>query len=149
MDAGLADGRAFMAGRAPGLVDALCYHLVWFVRGRYSGGAGFLARFPLLGAWEERVKAIGHGNPTEMGAAEALDVAAGARPAAGRRSDPDDRLRPGEPVTVVPEGIEGAPAVAGRIVGVDPQTITVGRADGRVGDVAVHFPRVGYRVRPG
>ena len=87
MDAGLADGRAFMAGRAPGLVDALCYHLVWFVRGRYSGGAGFLARFPLLGAWEERVKAIGHGNPTEWARPRpSMSPPAPAPPPAGDRT---------------------------------------------------------------
>ncbi|HIM43531.1 MAG TPA: glutathione S-transferase family protein, partial [Rhodospirillales bacterium] len=33
--------RNFMLGAEPGLPDALCYYLVWFIRGRYSKGPEF------------------------------------------------------------------------------------------------------------
>jgi glutathione S-transferase len=148
MDARLATGRRFMLGDRPGLPDALCYYLVWFIRGRYSKGPEFLAQFEHLCAWEQRVEAIGHGRPVDMTAAEALEIAKQARPATPERVDPDDPLglRPGEAVEVAAEQVEGAPPVAGRVLGLDAQEITILREDPRVGEVAVHFPRIGYRV---
>jgi glutathione S-transferase len=148
MEARLATGRAFMLGAQPGLPDALCYYLIWFIRGRYSKGPQFLAQFQQLCAWEQRVEAIGHGRPAEMAAAEALDIAREARPATPERADPDDPqgLKPGEPVEIAAEQVDGAPPVAGRILSVDPQEIAILREDLRVGEVAVHFPRIGYRV---
>ena len=90
MEQRLADGRDFMLGKRPGLPDALCYYIVWFIRGRYSKGPEFLARFAKLCAWEERVGAIGHGSPSDMDAAEALDIARAAEPATPAAGGADD-----------------------------------------------------------
>ena len=149
LEAWFADGRDFLAGARPGLADALCYYLVWFIRGRYSKGSEFLEPFERLGAWEGRVKAIGHGNPTAMDAAQALDAARDAQTETPEQVDPDEPqgLKPGDEVEVVPEDVAGAPPVAGRVHALAPQEIVIRRTDRRVGEVAVHFPRVGYRVR--
>jgi len=148
MEERLATGRAFMLGAAPGLPDALCYYLVWFLRGRYSKGPAFLARFPNLCAWEQRVAAIGHGTPSAMSAAEALEIARRADPAAAEASDADDPtgLTPGDTVTVVPLGVSGAPPVRGRIRTLSVQEVVLEREDERIGHAAVHFPRVDYRI---
>lgn len=151
MDARLADGRDFMLGARPGLPDALCYYLVWFVRGRYSKGPAFLAGFANLCAWEQRVAAIGHGRSTEMSAAEALDIARDAQTETPEHADPGDPqgLKPGDAVEIVAVDVGGGPAVTGRVLSLDPEEIVIARDDARVGEVAVHFPRVGYRVRAG
>jgi glutathione S-transferase len=148
MEARAATGRTFMLGDQPGLPDALCYYLVWFIRGRYSKGPEFLSQFPKLCAWEKRVKAIGHGTPGNMTAEEALEIATDAEPATPEAVDPKDplELAPGEPVQVLPEGMDGVPAVAGRLRFLDAQTVVLDRDDERVGPVSVHFPRVGYRI---
>ena len=44
MDQRIGAGRDFMLGAEPGLPDALCYYLVWFIRGRYDQGPQFLAQ---------------------------------------------------------------------------------------------------------
>lgn len=144
----LADGRAFLTGEAPGLADALAYYLVWFVRGRWEGGPELLAQFPALEAWEQRVAAIGHGTPTDMEAAEALDIAAAAEPAGpeGVASGDPQALAPGVAVTVVPDEDGGDPVVEGAIRHADGDTIAILRDDSRVGRVCVHFPRIGYRI---
>jgi hypothetical protein len=151
MDARLADGRDFMLGARPGLPDALCYYLVWFVRGRYSKGADFLAGFANLCAWEKRVAAIGHGRATDMSAAEALDIAHDARTETPERADPGDPqgLEPGDAVAIVAVDVGAGSPVTGHVLSLGPQEIAIRRADARVGEVAVHFPRVGYRVRAG
>ncbi len=148
MEQRVATGRTFILGDQPGLPDALCYYLVWFIRGRYSKGPEFLSQFPHLCDWEQRVAAIGHGYAQEMSAAEALRLAREAEPATPESGDPGDPLglRPGDAVRVTPEGMAGVPAVAGRVRAVDAQEIVLEREDERVGPVAVHFPRVGYRV---
>ena len=138
----------YMLGAEPGLPDALCYYLVWFIRGRYSKGPEFLRPFSNLLEWEKRVEAIGHGRPTEMDAKEALAVAKAAEPEIQKNAEPDDLagLKPGDTVAIEPTHVNGCPAVSGRILHLDAQTITLAREDGQLGAVAVHFPRVGYRV---
>ena len=145
----LADGRDYLLGRAPGLPDALCYHVVWFLRGRYGEGTQFLGQFPLLLAWEKRVRGMGHGHAEQMEAAAAIDVAHRARPRTPERGDADDPegWRPGMHVGIAPDGEGGDPVVTGRVVSVGVEEIAIARSDPRVGDVVVHFPRVGYRVR--
>jgi glutathione S-transferase len=141
-------GRDFMLGAEPGLPDALCYYLVWFLRGRYSKGPEFLDQFQHLMNWEQRVEAIGHGRPTDMNSADALAIAKDATPA-GQRSDVVDDLaglHTGDNVAVEPTGVSGCTAVAGTVIHIDNQEIALARTDEVIGNVVVHFPRAGYRV---
>lgn len=148
LDQRLATGRDFILGDAPGLPDLLAYYVVWFIRGRWDGGADFLSEFPALEAWEARVAALGHGSPSDMSSAEALEIARAAEPATPERADPNDpqKLTPGQRVAVVPEGIGGDPAVEGTVRSAGMQTIAILREDPQVGTVCIHFPRVGFRV---
>lgn len=149
IEARLATGRDFMLGAEPGLPDALCYYLIWFIRSRYSQGPAFLSQFPGLCAWEERVRAIGHGQPREMDAAQALDIAKAAMPEVDATVDPDDPLglTLGQTLTVIPEDTDGGGEVTGKLARLSAEEVVVERQDGRVGQVAVHFPRLGYRLR--
>ncbi|MAF94733.1 MAG: glutathione S-transferase [Rhodospirillaceae bacterium] len=145
--------RDFMLGAEPGLPDALCYYLVWFIRGRYSKGPGFLSQFENLVEWEKRIEGFGHGRPADMDSTEALAVAKAAVPdvleiVETGEGDPSG-LKPGDEVKVEPIGVGLPNAVAGRIVRIGAQEIAIARADEQVGDVVVHFPRVGYRVSRG
>lgn len=150
IDDRLATGRSFVLGDQPGLPDALAYYLVWFIRGRWDGGPGLLSQFPALEAWERRVAAIGHGSPSEMTAGEALDIARAATTEIPEGADADDPqgLTPGMAVSVVPDVDGGDPVVTGTVRRVDRETISILRDDPRVGEVCVHFPRVGFRVAP-
>ena len=150
IDDRLAGGRRFMLGDEPGLPDALCYYLVWFLRGRFSGGPALVDGFRHLPAWEKRVADIGCGDHSEMSADDALEIAASAEPAALVEIDADDPqgLREGTAVTVAPEGTDGSPPVAGTLVGLCRHGISIRREDPRVGTIVTHFPRVGYTVTP-
>jgi glutathione S-transferase len=139
-----------MLGDQPGLPDALCYYLVWFLRGRWQGGPALIAEFPALEAWEERVKGLGHGRPSDMTPNEALEIARAAEPATPEQADPHDAqgLRPGQRVSIVTDADSGETPVSGLVQSVGRDTIALLRDDPRVGRICVHFPRVGYRVNP-
>jgi hypothetical protein len=107
-----------------------------------------LAELPALEAWEQRVKAIGHGRPSPMTSREALEVAREASPATPERDDPNDpqALRVGQRVSVVADLDSGEAPVSGTVRRVDRDRLAILREDPSVGTVCVHFPRVGYRI---
>ncbi len=150
MNERLATGRQFMLGDAPGLPDALAYYLVWFLQGRYTGGPDLIAEFSSLTEWLGRMEAIGHGDFVEMSEQDALQVASTTAPVDEVVVDENDpqRLRAGQQVAITPDGDGGDPAVEGELVIADLQRLAVRRRHEQVGDVVVHFPRVGYRVDP-
>jgi len=140
--------RDFMLGAEPGLPDALCDYLAWFIRGRYSKGPEFLSQFKNLVEWEKRVEGFGHGRPADMDSTEALAVAKAATPETPEKVEDDPTgLKLGDEVTVEPIGVGLPNAVTGRIVRLGAQEIAIARADDQVGVVVVHFPRVGFQVK--
>ncbi len=145
----LEDGRPFLLGADPSAADITAYHTIWFMR--QNGGARAEAMLPLasVGAWFDRVAALGHGTEQAMSAGEALAVAKAAEPAAaGIPADGDPSgLKPGQRVSVTPDDT-GRDPVIGTLVAADAQEIVVRRDDPLVGAVQVHFPRAGFDALP-
>jgi glutathione S-transferase len=144
----LSDGRPLLLGSEPGLVDAVGYYLIWFVRGRWQGGPAMIDEFASISPWEQRVKAIGHGTPTVMTSTEAIEIARAGKTSAPERTDAMDPqgLKAGMRVSVVPDLDSGEVPVTGTLRYSTCDTMGLLRDDPRVGTVCVHFPRVGYRV---
>lgn len=146
----LADGRDFLFGSAASIADFSVAHCLWFIR-RATPVADILEPFAALGAWLDRMLALGHGQRSEMGSGEAISVAAAAS-AAARSSQartsvlPGQGIEAGRPVTVAATDY-GADPVPGTLVGLDDDEIVVRRSDERAGTVHVHFPRAGFQVR--
>jgi glutathione S-transferase len=147
IDQQLGDGRLFLGGEAPGLMDLQAYFPLWMVRARVPVAAEFFAPFTRLAPWEARVQALGRGRPVPMSAAEAHAVARSSLPRPGAGVDPKDplRLAAGETVSVAPVDY-GKDPVSGRLVTLTLHEVAVQRADPAVGTVVVHFPRIGYRI---
>ena len=145
----LADGRAFLGGDRPGLVDATAWYPLWMARGYVAVTPALVAGFERLLAWEERVRAIGHGTRREMTAADALSIARDASPATTAGVDPRDplALAAGTRVTVTPDDYGKIP-VEGALVTLDAHEVAVRRRSDALGEVVVHFPRIGYLVEP-
>ena len=143
-----ADGRLFLTGDAPAAIDAQLYHVVWFIHGRWTSGPTFLSEFPQVEAWTARIAEIGHGSMSEMSPEGAIAEAGRHEPRALTVTDVLDPqgLKPGITVTVSPDLDGGEQPVAGKVVGVDVETITLHRSEADIGNIHVHFPRAGYRV---
>lgn len=146
-EAQFADGRPFAFGDAPCAADFALYHAYWPLF-RVPKLAGLLSEFPRLGAWMERMRAIGHGTSAEMASGQALDAARAAQPAplAAAQALETDGLALGETVEVLPVDYALDP-VRGELAHCSAEEIAVRRTDPRAGTLVVHFPRFGYQVR--
>lgn len=143
----LSDGRPFLLGNAPSAADLAAYSYFWVLK--EQGGAEALAKLPFipLRKWTDRVSAIGHGHPTEMTALEALSIARAADPEAlhlPTDGDPSG-LKPGQ-VVIVKADDTGRDPVRGTLLAADSSELVIRSEHSRVGQVNIHFPRVGFDV---
>lgn len=142
----LADGRPFLLGDAPSLADLSAHHPHAFLE-RHAKTRSLLEAVPRVGAWLERVAAIGHGKRRELDAADAIAVARDAEPAPVE-DEPlvlPDGMQAGDPVVVIAEE-GGSGTVRGELVASGVHEIAVRRRSDRAGDLVVHFPRDEYLV---
>jgi glutathione S-transferase len=146
VDDSLADGRAFFGGDAAGYADFAFYMNLWFQK-RFGPDPEVLKPFTNLDNWSARVAAIGHGERTEMEASEALSIAKAATPIVTPEIDTASGFLLDQPVTVRTED-PGADAVAGTLIRLTHRDIAILRNDPAIGQVSVHFPRLGQIVTP-
>jgi glutathione S-transferase len=143
----LADGRAFLAGSEPGLLDVHAWTVPWFARASMPAANELLASFARMAAWERRVAGLGEGCRIEFTADGAFAVARESTPEPGEVDESDAQgLRAGDLVEVAPDDTQRG-AVRGVVHAAGWNEIAVRRSHPRCGEVVVHFPRVGYRVR--
>jgi glutathione S-transferase len=146
LDAQLADGRTWLLGSEFSLADAACFHPLWFLRVAPQAGAA-VREFPRVAAWSDRVAAKGDGDKSAMSREEALAIAREATPATPRAADAAEPngLTPGTRVAVTPDDY-GFDPVEGELVTSNVHEVAVLRRDPALGEIAVHFPRFGFRV---
>jgi glutathione S-transferase len=142
----LSDGRAFLLGPDATIADFAFYHPLWFIQ-RATAVASFLSGWPGVLQWMQRVASIGHGTPTALSSAEAIEIARKGNPATPRI---EVNQAPGpcplaSSVTVAPTDY-GIDPVAGELVAEYTNEWVVRRRDPRAGTVHVHFPRAGYQI---
>jgi len=142
------DGRAWIAGDAPSVADLAVYHSLWFITARTDRLAHELEPYPRIQAWMAKVREFGHGTPTPMSAADAIAVARAAVPEESRASSPQpEDPKPGDFVRIRADDY-GRDPVEGELVFIDDREIAVWRSDPLAGEIVVHFPRLGYDLRP-
>lgn len=145
LEAQLSSAR-FLGGEAPSILDFSTYHCCWFV---YKNDVlkSDLDALPALAQWMQRMAAFGHGDPTSISGDAAVDIALNSQPAtmcdAPETSEP--QLSIGDAVEVLPIDY-GFQPTRGELLLASMDELIVRRTDARAGDVAVHFPRLGFRV---
>ncbi len=146
----LADGRAFLTGDKPSLVDLHAMWDPWFLR-RFAPVEASRAydRFPAIEQWEKRLAAIGQGRRSEMDPKRALEIARNTTPEPATGIDPNDALGISAETTVRVSPSDYAEVdVIGELVATTVRTVTIRRDDPDVGRVHVHFPKIGYVIEP-
>jgi glutathione S-transferase len=149
IDTQLGDERTWLAGDAPSLVDINAYMNLWYLRTGLPEAENLLEEFDHLRAWAGRLRAVGHGQRTEMSSTDALEIAAKSTPETAELHDPNDPngRKVGDRVEIMPDDY-GKIRVSGEIVALSPLHIAIRRRDPRAGEVVVHFPRAGFLVFP-
>lgn len=144
----LRDGRLWICGSEVTIADFALYHALWFVTGRSNRLAHELSPYPLIASWMARMRAFGHGRNEPMTPTEALAIAAASTPTPPRESHGHAEDPPiGTRVRIRPDDY-GRDVVEGVLVFIDLDEIALHRSSSETGDVVVHFPRLGYDLRP-
>jgi len=139
---------AFVAGESAGYADYALYPNLWFIQ-RSAPELIDAARYPKLNAWMNGIASRGHGQRTELSAAEALAIAQSAEPQAlGYLSDNDDvsGIRVGDNISITAE-YNGIESVEGCVIGINRERVSISREAPEVGRVTVHFPRFSYVLK--
>jgi glutathione S-transferase len=143
----LSDGRNFLLGSLPSLADIHAFSVPWFTRSTMPEVNDLLKDFEYLLPWEERIAAIGEGTRTPIDTKEAHKIAKASMSPTKVDIDPDDAqgLTEGQSVTIEPDdSLRGG--VSGKVVIARANELAIKHENAIVGEVVVHFPRIGYRV---
>lgn len=139
------DDRRFLLGAFPCICDFAVYPWLWFI-GRVHALRPILELTPAVLDWMDRMKAIGHGSFTKLGAADALAIAQAAAPhtlLTDSTFQDEHGIALGRAVTVRAQSF-GLEKTAGTLVACTRTHYTLARESEAVGTVHVHFPRIGY-----
>jgi len=141
----LSVGSDYILGQELSLADLSVYEAPWFIE-TIGGRCDRLDGFPLTRAWMQRVADLGHGRKSDLSANDALDRASGSEPVMIEASgyEAPEGVAIGDEVVVSPMA-ERSPA-SGTLLHVDAERVSLRTNDGGLGEVHVHFPRLGYRL---
>lgn len=140
-------GGGFLFSGQPTIADFSTYHCLWFIFGN-PAIRDIFDPYSNVRAWMERMGALGKSDAQVTTGAEALDIASKATPSLDSHIDAIDvdGLAPGDEVEVMPIDY-GFNPVRGRLAIASFEELALLRHDDRVGELAVHFPRLGFQIR--
>ena len=145
-------GRRYLLGEAPCVADFAAYHPLWFTRVR-TPEADLLRHTPALVDWFDRIEAIGHGTSQPFDSTQAIAVAAAAEPLPvghGHLRDSifqdEHGIALGSRVSITAESF-GPEPTEGVLIAATRTHYSLSRRGERVGNVHVHFPRIGYVLK--
>ncbi len=140
--------RRFLLGDAFTIADAAAFHPLWFLR-KSERLSAEIGTHPDLARWFARIEGFGPGRVEPMQPSEALAVARTFDPTDvnGAERAVDPRVALGHPVLVMADDY-GTETCKGTALRVTADEFTVRRHDPDLGEIAVHFPRIGYRIVP-
>jgi glutathione S-transferase len=143
----LIDDRIWLLGYSASIADFSVYHCLWFVR-RAGPLAAIIDDFPYVAGWYERMRRLvqpPHADMTSEAALRHASDEAIEELESGFYTDTHG-IALGDPVTITPVDT-GCDPVHGELVIALRDEIAVRRYDDRVGDLVVHFPRIGFEMK--
>jgi len=136
-------GRSFLLGPQFTIADAACFHVCNFTRNSQRVFTKVEER-PALSDWLDRIAGFAEGEVTAISIEAALDAAQESAPAGqGPTSAADPAV--GKAVRIAPDDYATEHA-EGTLTSLGTDTMTITRTDDRVGEIALHFPRLGFRL---
>ena len=143
----LIDDRVWLLGYSASIADFSIYHCLWFVR--RAGPLGtVIDDFPNVAGWYQRMRALVQPAHADMTSEAALRHASDEEPQELESDFYTDThgIALGEQVTITPMDT-GCDPVQGELVIAMRDELAVRRFDDRVGELIVHFPRIGFEMK--
>jgi len=141
----LSNGQDYLLGASPALADLAAYHCVWSI-GRAGKTRVAIEPFPKTDAWLTRTMEIGHGEKTDMESKAALEIAAKENPLEITSTDAIAGVALGSQVAVGTEDRVPEPVVGELVISTSTE-IAIRRQTEDLGEIVVHFPRLGFYVK--
>ena len=138
------EGTPFMLGERFTLADAATFHVLNFACNAPSL-AEEVNKHTAIANWLQAIRDMGEGQRSDMEPAEALNIARDATPDYTPPADAiaDEALPVGQVIAIKPNDY-GQEETVGEIAWATAEALAVKRSDEKVGDVLVHYPRLGY-----
>ncbi|MBZ2168664.1 glutathione S-transferase family protein [Marinobacter sp. F4216] len=133
----------FLFGNQPCVADFSAYHCLWYACD--LANKPWLRDYPKVADWMARIKAFGHGTPTEITQDDAVEQARQAEPRALPAAV--DTQHAGQTVSIAPTDY-GRDPVIGILVYSGATETVLAREMPAVGRVHIHFPKQGFRLKP-
>ncbi|QIL80645.1 glutathione S-transferase family protein [Diaphorobacter sp. HDW4A] len=143
------DENVYLLGDQPCIADFAVYHPLWFTRIATPNLANIFDATPQVLTWMDRIATLGVGRMEKLSMPEALTVAASAEPAALPEHEvflDDHGIELGSKVAISAASFGVEPTI-GKLIAATRTRYTLARVDARVGNIHVHFPRVGYVMK--
>jgi glutathione S-transferase len=139
---------SWLLGDQPSVADFSVYHALWFTRHQVPPVAGILESVPAVLPWMDCLASIGHGAATQMTAEAALTIARDSSPMTleDEIHQDDHGITLGSNVAITAESFGLEPTV-GRLVAATRTRYTLSREDAQLGQVHIHFPRMGFLMK--
>jgi glutathione S-transferase len=139
-------GQEFIVGDRLSIADIACYHPLWYAVTSPRMLSGISARMHLF-KWFKRIEAIKAPATQAMDADHAIEIAKRNQPRTINpwRVKSAGSFARGVQVSVAPDDCTSEPTV-GSLAHLSNEEIVILRNDDLVGEVAVHFPRLGYKI---
>lgn len=148
LDRELEQGESYLSGSCPSMCDFAAYHLVWWLDHRPRIGE-ILDQRPRVCRWLDRMKAVGHGDVKPMEPEESLERARNDAAEIDARADHGDLMgrKLGETVRITADDY-GRNTVTGELASAAFEEVVIRRRHADLGDVFLHFPRIGFQILP-
>ncbi len=147
LDAQLSGGRPFLTGDSPDAVDAAAYCQLLFARWGDGEASAVVDALSRVCSWENRVKAIGHGERgADIGRDQARAIAQSATPAPLVKARGDGTFAPGDAVSIRYHDAN-SPPLEGELLSIDLNGLSLKPTRSEMGNVHIHMPRSAGEVR--
>ena len=143
----LIDDRVWLLGSSASIADFSVYHCLWFIR-RAGPLASIIDDFPYVARWYERMRRLVQPPHADMTSEAALRHAAdeSVQELESEFYTDTHGIALGDEVTITPIDT-GCDPVRGELVMALRDELAVRRFDDRVGELIVHFPRIGFEMK--
>jgi hypothetical protein len=129
------------------VADAACYHVLAFAKNSPRVFAA-VQQFPRILDWMARIEAFPQPQITQREPDYALTAALAAEPAdVGGAVGSGEHLALGQMVAISADDY-AKEQITGPITKLTPTEIAVGFHGDQVGEIAIHFPRLGFTIAP-